>query len=151
MSIHRYLAAAAVSVAVAATLTAGTATAAPQSTQLTLYKITSASTHRCLDSNAYDVYTLDCNGSRNQKWDNYAPGKFKNDMTHECIYAGSGAVMMGNVCDDPVSNFTTSSTTNKYIKSVNTGTCLDNNGGNATAVGLKACRAGTELWNITTY
>jgi hypothetical protein len=150
MSVRRYLAAVAISAAVATPLTApGTAGAAPLST---VFRITAAaSPHRCLDADEHTVYTLDCNGGRNQQWDNYAPGLFRNVATGSCLAAKppTGTWMLLS-CGADSTKWTTSSTTNKYIKSSMTLTCLDNNGGNAEAVGLAACRAGTAaLWNVT--
>ncbi|RSN25582.1 hypothetical protein DMC61_27805 [Amycolatopsis sp. WAC 04169] len=86
-----------------------------------------------MDSNsAGSVYTHACQDrNNNQKWNNYAPGKFKNKATGLCLAAG------------------TSSTTNKYFTNVSTGLCLHNGGGQAEVVGLRVCRAGTALWTVT--
>jgi hypothetical protein len=150
MSVRRYLAAVAVSAAVATTLTAapGAAAAPPPST---IFRITAAGgAHRCLDADEHTVYTLDCNGGENQQWDNYATGYFRNVKTKSCLAAHppTGTWMLLS-CGADSTKWTTSSTTNKYIMSKMTLTCLDNNGGNAVAVSLKACRKGTALWNVT--
>jgi hypothetical protein len=51
-------------------------------------------------------------------------------------------------CTVNASDWTTSSTTNKYFTNVSTTPCLHNKGGQAEAVGLRICRAGTALWTV---
>jgi hypothetical protein len=124
------------------------ATAAPVES---LYWIRfAAGVQRCLDSNSTgSVYTHDCqDGNNNQKWDNYAPGKFRDKATNMCLAAGSSSVFT-TTCEVKGTNWTTSSTTNKYIKNTSTGLCLNNAGGESEAVGLRVCRAGTALWTVT--
>lgn len=127
----------------------GVAAAAPQAESLFWIRF-AAGVQRCLDSNsAGSVYTHVCqDGNNNQKWDNYAPGKFRDKATGLCLAAGVSSVFTGS-CTANASDWTTSSTTNKYVKNVSTGLCLNNKGGEAEAVGLRVCRAGTALWTVT--
>ncbi len=126
------------------------ATATPKAESLFWIRFAAVGAQRCLDSNsAGDVYTHVCqDGNNNQKWNNYTPGKFKNKATGLCLTAGPSSVSTGS-CTVNASDWTTSSTTNKYIKNTVTGLCLDNDGGEAEAVGLRICRAGTALWKVS--
>lgn len=136
----------------AAMLTAalsGTASAGEQSVAAGAnFKIHRAGTSSCLDSNTGgDVYTLTCNGGRNQVWTNYAPGKFRNLATNACLAASRTAVFT-TTCSSNTTDWTTSSTTNKYVKNVQTGLCLNNSGGTPEAVGVRICHAPTALWTM---
>ncbi|MEU9065197.1 ricin-type beta-trefoil lectin domain protein [Streptomyces sp. NPDC048430] len=137
--------------AVALLLTAApaVATAAPQAENLYWIRF-AAGVQRCLDANlAGSVYTHVCqDGNTYQQWDNYTPGKFRHKRTGQCLAAGSSSVFLTS-CSVNASDWTTSSTTNKYIMNKSTGLCLDNDGGQAEAVGLRVCRAGTALWTMT--
>jgi hypothetical protein len=127
----------------------GAATAAPQAGSLYWIRF-AAGVQRCLDANAQgSVYTHDCiDNDDNQKWDNYAPGKFKNKKTGMCLAAGTSSVSTTG-CSLNSTDWTTSSTKNKYFSNVSTGLCLNNKGGDSEAVGLRVCRAGTALWTVT--
>ncbi|MET9259978.1 ricin-type beta-trefoil lectin domain protein [Amycolatopsis sp. NPDC004079] len=138
--------------AAAAMLTAalsGTASAGEQSAAVIAnFYIQRAGTSVCLDSNTKgDVYTLKCNEGRNQAWTNFAPGKFRNLETNACLAASRTAVFTTS-CSSNTTDWTTSSTTNKYFKNVQTGLCLNNSGGSPEAVGVRICHAPTALWTV---
>ncbi|PWK83587.1 ricin-type beta-trefoil lectin protein [Lentzea atacamensis] len=125
------------------------ATAAPQAESLYWIRF-AAGVQRCLDANLEgSVYTHACQDRNTyQQWDNYALGKFRHKRTGLCLAAGTSSVFLAS-CSVNASDWTTSSTTNKYIMNKSTGLCLDNDGGQAEAVGLRVCRAGTALWTMT--
>jgi len=143
------IAASVATAALAFTAAPGVAAASTEAESLFWIRF-AAGVQRCLDSNSEgSVYTHDCQDRNNhQKWNNYAPGKFKNKATGLCLAAGTSSVFAG-ACGVNASDWRTSSTTNKYFTNVSTGLCLHNSGGQAEAVGLRVCRAGTALWTVT--
>ncbi|WP_394361496.1 hypothetical protein [Amycolatopsis sp. SB7-3] len=57
------------------------------------------------------MYTHVCqDGNNHQKWNNYAPGKFKNKASGLCLAAGTSSVFAGS-CETNASDWRTSSTT----------------------------------------
>jgi serine/threonine-protein kinase len=56
-------------------------------------------THRCLDANQRDLYTLGCNGGNWQNWNVPFNGQIKNNQTGLCLdsnYAGAAYVLSCN-------------------------------------------------------
>ena len=109
------------------------------------------SPHRCLDANASgDVYTADCNGGDNQKWENYASGtsgKFKNKKTGQCLAASSSAVFTTS-CSSNTSDWRSDAGQPRYIWNTQTGKFLNNSGGHGEAVGPRVGRTGTSRWLV---
>lgn len=149
----RRLAGAGTAVAAAATLllggVSGVATAATGQEGVDAaaapINILHASTRTCLDSNsAGHVYTLQCNGGRNQQWDNYTPGKFRNVGTGRCL-AGSngGSAYTTDLCGNAATNWTTTSGSPKKFTHVLTQFCLHGPGGSPQAAGLASCASAT--------
>lgn len=137
--------------AVGTVLLAPAATAVPADN---IVKILHASTRTCLDSNDQGhVYTLGCPDevpiSQNQKWNNYAPGKFKNLATGKCL-AGSngGSAYTTGDCDNAAVFWHTDGTSPTYIRhDQHPGFCLNGAGGSPQAVGITSCSSSTR-WSI---
>jgi hypothetical protein len=137
-------------VAAAATLliAPGTAVAGDDVGIAAVHRITHGGTGRCLDSNsAGSVYTHDCNGTRNQQWDNYATGKFRNVATQRCLTSDGSRILTTTNCAAGGTNWATNGTTRTQIRHQTTGICMHNNGGSSQAVGPASCGSAT-YWTI---
>ncbi len=145
--VRRVVGAGAAGVAVAALLIGGSgaATANESGAAAAPINILHASARTCMDSNtAGSVYTRICEaGNRNQQWDNYTPGKFRNVGTGRCLASSGNAVTTLGACSDPRTNWTTTSGSPKHIRNVQYGICAHNNGGHGEAVGPAACGSAT--------
>jgi Ricin-type beta-trefoil lectin domain len=116
-----------------------------------IINILHASTRRCLDANsAGAVYTHNCNGGNNQKWNNYVvgtSGKFKNVATGECLAAGANSVFTLESCTSNATDWRSTSGSPKWIWNTPSGKYLHNAGGHGEAVGLKTARADATRWS----
>lgn len=103
-----------------------------------------ASTRACLDSDSIGkVYTRNCEaGNRNQRWENYTLGKFRNVATGRCL-GSDGAAIFTTACTSASTKWTTTSGSPKYFEHVPTGICMHNRGGHGEAVGQAACGSAT--------
>lgn len=114
------------------------ATAAPDAqpkARGVIVKILHASSRACLEANNIgEVGLAECNGSNQQKWDNFTSGgvgRYRNVAFNACLAANSdGVVGIVYDCETLWSGWTSTSGSPKYIKhAVETTKCLHTNSG----------------------
>ncbi|ANZ42250.1 hypothetical protein BBK82_46285 [Lentzea guizhouensis] len=113
-----------------------------------VHTIRHATTLACLTTNDRgDVYTSPCTGSDYQRWDDYAPGKFRNVATALCL-AGTGNAVFTAACSSPAAGWSSTSGQPRLFRHVQTGRCLYGSGGQAAPVELRTCST-TSQWVFT--
>lgn len=89
-----------------------------------LFQIKHPNANNCLDNGDGDVFLYMCDNADSQQWNNYAPGRFRNDASGLCL-ASNGVKVFTMDCGTPSSTWTTTSTNPKLLRhGVKTSKCL---------------------------
>jgi hypothetical protein len=124
------------------------ATTAPVASAAGSYYVTNQNVGTYLDSNsAGDVYTLTYSGSPNQTW-RIAGGKFTNLGTRLCLASDGKSVITEYCINTTRQQWTSDSTTKKWVRWNGTDKCLHSTGDKGAPVGLMPCGGQASRWRF---